>query len=102
MLSAINSALSGLAVHTAVVNTAAGNLANLNTSGYKSSRLDLGTLGTVSGTGGEAGQGALEGSNVDPAREMVNLMLGQQGFAASIKVLQTTGEMLGTILDIRA
>ncbi len=47
-------------------------------------------------------QGALEGSNVDPAQEMVNLMIGQQGFAASIKVMQTTAAMLGTVLDIRA
>ncbi|MBI4643720.1 MAG: flagellar hook basal-body protein [Deltaproteobacteria bacterium] len=246
LISAINSGLSGLAVHSAMVTTAAGNLANLNTTGYKSSRLALGTLrsmtrggyevgqgaqvlGTsrdfssgsllstgsefnlaiqgdgffrvsrggedvytrdgafhldndryvvdaqgnrlqpdlqlpadaasvqvdrnghltaldaggntvatadiplyrfadpngleslgqndfqateasgpplqsVAGTGGAGGltQAALEGSNVDPAREMVDLMLGQRGFQASIKVLQTAGEMLGTVLDIRA
>lgn len=47
-------------------------------------------------------QGALEGSNVDPAQEMVNLMLGQRGFQASIKVLQTADEMLGSVLDIHA
>ncbi len=246
MISAINSGLSGLTVHTAMVSTAAGNLANLNTTGYKSSRVDLGTRGAASQAGGEvvqgaqvlstsrnfsagalistgneldlaiqgngffkvrqggqdvytrdgsfhldqdrylvdaqgnrlqpdlqlpqdtasirvdpnghltaldaggntvasadiplaafanpnglqgiginnfvptaasgppldaaagaggAGpliQGALEGSNVDPAPEMVNLMIGQQGFTASIKVLQTSAAMLGSLLDIRA
>jgi len=61
-------------------------------------------LQSVAGAGGAGGitQAALEGSNVDPAREMVNLMLGQRGFQANIKVLQTTGEMLGSVLDIRA
>ncbi|MHB8066915.1 MAG: flagellar hook-basal body protein [Desulfobaccales bacterium] len=246
LISAISSGLSGLTVHTAMVSTAAGNLANLNTTGYKSSRLDLGTFGAASRSGGEVGQGAqvlstsrnfsggalvstgneldlaiqgngffkvqqggrdvytrdgsfhldkdrylvdaqgnrlqpdlqlpqdtaairvdpnghltaldaggkavasadltlstftnpdglqsignndfvptaasgppldaaagaggagaltqgaLEGSNVDPAQEMVNLMIGQQGFNASIKVLQTTAAMLGSVLDIRA
>ncbi|MDD5643069.1 MAG: flagellar hook basal-body protein [Syntrophales bacterium] len=242
MISAINSGLSGLAVHSAMVGVAAGNLANLNTTGYKSSRLALGTLGTAfsggytvgqgaqvlgisrnfssgpllstnsefnlaiqgdgffkvrqgeadvytrdgtfhldkdrflvdaqgnrlqpevqlppeaasmrvdgnghltaldaggnvvasadvplfrfanpngleslgqndfrpteasgppleAGAGGSLVQGALEGSNVDPAQEMVNLLLGQRGFQAGIKVLQTAEEMLGSILDIRA
>ena len=242
LISAINSGLSGLGVHSAMVGVAAGNLANLNTTGYKSSRLALGTLGSASTSGmsvgqgaqvlgvsrdfssgpllstnnefnlaiqgngffkvrqgdadvytrdgsfhldqdryivdaqgnrlqpevqlppeatsirvdtngrltaldsggnpvatadiplyhfanaqgleslgqndfrpteasgppleGSAGgtiiQGALEGSNVDPAREMVDLMLGQRGFQANIKVLQTAEEMLGSVLDIRA
>lgn len=246
MISAINSALSGLAVHRGLVTTAAGNLANLNTTGFKSSRLELGTNGARSQGGNEVGQGAqilstsrsfssgsllgtgnaldlaiqgdgffkvrqggqdvftrdgafhldkdrylvdaqgnrlqpdvqlprdaasvqvdgngrltaldaggntvfsadipltrfanpdglqsigqndfvstgasgppldatpgtggagvltqgaLEGSNVDPATEMVNLMVGQQGFKASIRVLQTAAEMLGSVLDIRA
>jgi len=246
LISAINSGLSGLAVHSAMVTTAAGNLANLNTTGFKGSRLELGTLGASSqgrsevgqgaqvlatsrdfssgslvstgnelnlaiqgdgffkvrqggqdvytrdgsfhldkdrylvdaqgnrlqpdlqlpqdaasvqvdrnghltaldgggitvasadiplsrfanpdgllslgendfvptaasgppleatpGTGGAGGltQGALEVSNVDPAREMIDLMLGQRGFQANIKVLQTADEMLGSVLDIRA
>jgi flagellar hook protein FlgE len=126
LLNAINSALSGLAVHSALVANAAGNLANLNTTGYKSSRLSLGTLGAASQGRGEVGQGAQvlgasrdlssgpllstggesdlaiqEGSNVDPAREMTDLILGQRGFQAGIKVLQTADEMLGSVLDIR-
>ena len=55
-----------------------------------------------SGGAGTLTQGVLEAANVDPAREMVNLMLGQRGFQASIKVLQTTDEMLGSVLDLRA
>jgi flagellar basal-body rod protein FlgG len=47
-------------------------------------------------------QGALESSNVDPATEMVSLILGQRGFQASIKALKTAAEMLGSVLDLRA
>ncbi|MEW6387073.1 MAG: flagellar hook-basal body complex protein [Thermodesulfobacteriota bacterium] len=47
-------------------------------------------------------QGALEGAQVDPAREMVNLMLGQRGFEASLKVIQTTDTLLGELVDVRA
>jgi flagellar basal-body rod protein FlgG len=61
-------------------------------------------LQSAAGTGGAGGisQAALEGSNVDPGLEMINLMLGQRGFQANIKVLQTAGEMLGSVLDIKA
>jgi flagellar basal-body rod protein FlgG len=55
-----------------------------------------------SGGAGAITQGALEGSNVDPATEMVSLILGQRGFQASIKALKTTDEMLGSVLDLRA
>jgi len=75
LINAISSSLSGLVANSAKVATAAGNLARLNI---------------------EAG------SMVDPAREMINLTLGQRGFQAGLKVLQTAGEMLGTLLDIRA
>ena len=92
MISAINSGLSGLAVSSAMVATGAGNLANLNSTGFKSSRVALGPLT----------QGALEAANVDPAREMINLILGQRGFQAAIKVVQTADEMLGSVLDIRS
>ena len=74
LISAINSGLSGLAANTAIVSGAAGNLALLNTTA---------------------------GADVDPAREMVSLILGQRGFQANIAVIKTAGEMLGSLLDIR-
>jgi len=88
LISAISSGLSGLMVHSAMVSSAAGNLANLNS--------------TNDFVATAASGPALEGSNVDPAQEMVYLLLGEQGFKAAIKVLQTTGEMLGSVLDLRA
>jgi len=74
LISAINNGLSGLAANTAIVLGAAGNLARLNTA---------------------------TGAGVDPAREMVNLILGQRGFQANVEVIKTAEEMLGSLLDIR-
>lgn len=81
-----------------------GGLESLGENDYRPTTASGPPLQSEAGTGGAGSitQGALEASNVDPATEMVNLMLGQRGFQASIKVLQTAGEMLGSVLDLRA
>lgn len=45
--------------------------------------------------------GALEGSNVDIATEMVEQIIDQRSFEANLKPIQTADEMLGTLLDIK-
>jgi len=108
VISGINSALSGLDVFSGMVNAAAGNLANLNTTGYQSARLEIGALGASGQRGNEVGQGAMimatarEGANVDPAREMISLIIGQRGYQANIKSLRTASDLLGSVLDTRA
>lgn len=47
-------------------------------------------------------QGVLEGPDVDPTREMVSLMVGQRGFEANLKAIQTADAMLGEIINLRA
>jgi len=56
------------------------------------------------GTGGAGTilQGYLEGSNVDPAREMISLIQGQRGFEANLKTIQTADTMLGALVNVRA
>ncbi|MDE1172019.1 MAG: flagellar hook basal-body protein [Verrucomicrobium sp.] len=48
------------------------------------------------GTGGMGTvvSGALEISNVDPATEMVSMIVGQRGFEANVKTIQVSDEML--------
>lgn len=55
------------------------------------------------GTGGrgEILGGYLEMSNVDIAKENVNLMLSSAGFKASTKAIKTQEEMIGSILDLK-
>ncbi len=42
----------------------------------------------------------LEGSNVDPAKEITDTIPLQNGYEANLKVIKTRDDMLGTILDI--
>jgi flagellar basal-body rod protein FlgG len=46
-------------------------------------------------------QGVLEGSNVKMVDELVNLMLAQRAYEASVKVVQAADEMLGMTNNLR-
>ena len=50
---------------------------------------------------GTLAQGFLESSNVKMVDEMVNLMLAQRAYEASVKVVQAADEMLGLINNLR-
>lgn len=60
----------------------------------------------LSGRAGEDGmgtlaQGFLEGSNVKLVEEMVDLMVAQRAYEASVKVVQASDEMLGMVNGLR-
>lgn len=60
----------------------------------------------IAGRAGEDGmglvqQGFLEGSNVKMVEEMVNLMVAQRAYEASVKVVQASDEMLGMVNNLR-
>jgi flagellar basal-body rod protein FlgG len=60
----------------------------------------------ITGDGGQDGIGSLrqgfqEGSNVTMVDEMVNLILAQRGYEASVKVVQSVDEMLGMVNNLR-
>jgi flagellar basal-body rod protein FlgG len=50
---------------------------------------------------GSVRQGSLEGSNVKMVEEMVNLMVAQRAYEASVKVIQASDEMLGMVNSLR-
>lgn len=50
---------------------------------------------------GELAQGYLEGSNVNMVDEMVNLMVAQRAYEASVKVVQASDEMLAMVNSLR-
>lgn len=50
---------------------------------------------------GQFAQGFLEGSNVKMVDEMVNLMVAQRAYEASVKVVQASDEMLGMVNSLR-
>jgi len=49
----------------------------------------------------EDGLEMVEMSNVDPAKEMVNMMIDKRSIEANLKALKTADEILGTIIDIK-
>lgn len=54
-----------------------------------------------SGNRGTLQQGALEGSNVDVAVEMIGMIFAQRAFEASSKIVQASDEMLGMANGLR-
>lgn len=89
--------------------------------GTNASSIDVASDGTVIANGQVRGQiqlydnngqlmnqsqtdirsGALEASNVDIAKEIINMNLSQRAFSFNLAALKTQDEMLGTILDLR-
>ena len=50
---------------------------------------------------GSLRQGFLEASNVKMVDEMVNLMVAQRAYQASVKVVQASDELLGMVNNLR-
>lgn len=105
-MSAFASSLSGLNAASWLVSVSAGNVANLNSDGYRAKRVEFeanpdGTVRAQAPTESGA-EPALGGSNVDLATEMVNLMVAHTYFAANGAALRTQGDILGMALDLKA
>jgi flagellar basal body rod protein FlgB len=83
----------------------AGNVANLNTDGYKAKSLQQQDLeqGGVRATGVRESQEPQNpgGSNVDLATEAIKLDTQGLSYQADLKVLQVQQNILGTALDLK-
>jgi flagellar basal-body rod protein FlgC len=102
-------ALSGMQAAQTQLAVGANNIANSNTPGFKSSRVDLVELSgggvAVSGTTQDTTPGAIgpdgqPGSNVDLAGELVNLSRDKPLYNANALVIKTQDRMMGALLDI--
>jgi flagellar hook protein FlgE len=116
MLSGINAALSALQAYGKKMQVNANNVANMNTDGFKKSRVVLNETPPqgVRGQPEQVEDGApvvyeqigqqlvaVEKSNVDLGEEIPDMMVNQMNYKANLKTLQTQDEMLGTLLDIK-
>ena len=117
MISSINSSLSALAAFAKKQESVADNTANVNTDGFKKTRVTLqsGVAGTIEPqvsrveTSGPlayeqtaAGYDLVEQSNVDIGEEIPQAMLNRRYYQANIKMIQFSDEMLGSLLDIKS
>ncbi len=115
MIPTVNSTISALRAYTTKLGVNADNIANVNTTEFKKSRVTLreGTNGDVKAfihrvdTPGYRYQEfdgdqqvEKESSNVNLEEEIPNMMVTQRTYEANLKVLQTRNEMLGSLLDI--
>jgi len=98
-------ALSGLQAASTGVSVTANNLANINSKDYKAKRLNLeeqqeGGVREASLT--ESQEPTVpNGSNVDPAVEITNLMTQSHAYQANLKVMKTQNELLGLAMDLK-
>lgn len=111
MFSVLDIAASGLSAASARIAVTAGNLANLNSTGYQARRA---LLSPVEPAGVRADSVSLsaaplspdaEGepmSNVDLVGETVNLIRDKHLYQSNAKLLKLGDEMLGTLLDVVA
>ena len=117
MINGLGITLSALEAHRKKMDVTANNVANINTDGFKKSRVlfkeEEGSRGVqvdirkvetpgsaVLYDDGER-QTYVETSNVDYAEEAVNMIMARRGFEANLKALQAQDEMLGSLLNIK-
>ncbi len=116
MLMGIDSGLSALMAIQTRVQSTANNTANVNTEGFKKTRVTfsegagqtvsanvqtVNTPGPLVSEPTQNGEALVEQSNVDLAEELPTMMIDRRAFEANIKMVQTQDEMLGSLLDIK-
>jgi flagellar hook protein FlgE len=117
MISAFQSALSGLHAFGAKVQSNSNNIANASTNGFKQTRVILestqahGVKAQVEKINnpspkvfqeGAEGPYPVELSNVDLGRELPEMYLNSQMYKANLKTLQTVDKMLGHLLETKS
>jgi flagellar basal-body rod protein FlgC len=109
--SALGIGLSALQSYQQAVNITANNVANAQTDGFVPQQVQF--LQSVPAGYGVSVAGTSSGattpdasptvpSGTDLTSEMVNLLTYRNGFKAAAKVIQTTDQMLGSLLDVKS
>lgn len=116
MIFGINSALAGLYCFQKKAESSANNTANINTDGYKKTRVTLEdtkpqgvkpnverieTPGPLVYEQTSEGETLVEKSNVYLTYELPNIILSRRFYQANIKSIQIQDEMLESLLDIK-
>ena len=116
MIAGVYSSLSAFQAFGRKLEVTANNIANLDTDGFKKSRVEM--IEAAPGQGVQAvvqpvptpgvqiledrpqGPQLVEQSNVDLGEELVNLMVAQRGFELNAAALRAQDEALGTLLNL--
>ena len=116
MISAMNSSLSALQAFSKKTESIADNVANVNSDGFKKTRVTLREDGQNNVTPLVSrienpgplvyeqtadGEILVEKSNVDISEELPEMILTRRFYQANIKMVQIQDDMLGSLLDIK-
>jgi flagellar basal body rod protein FlgG len=108
MIGAISASTTGLDANQVLLDVTSNNLANLNTPGFKASQVSFREVLTaagapagvaVAGVSQSAAPEVAGGSNVNPALEMVNLLLAKHAHAANTRAIIAANRMLTDTLS---
>ena len=111
MISGINASQAALSTFSKTLSSTAGNIANVNTDGYKGTVATINddnaglpqvSLKTPDAPGALLQEGGVvrETSNVDLAQEMPQMMISQAGYEANIKALEAQNNVLKSTIDM--
>ena len=110
-ISGINASQAGLSAFSKTLSNTAGNIANVNTNGYKatvatinddSAGLPQVSLRTSDAPGALLQEGGVmtETSNVDLSQEIPQMMVSQAGYEANIKALEAQNNILQSTINM--
>lgn len=118
MINGISSGLSALQAIQKKVDSTANNVANMDTDGFKKTKVTLNEGGAQQGVEASVrtvatpgplvyeqtglGKTLVEKSNVELSEELPSLMQSKRSLQANIKTMQTIDEMRGYLLDIKS
>lgn len=117
MISAYQSALTGLKAFGTRIQSNSNNIANANTEGFKKTRITNASVApqgvktqvekiTTPGTSvyeeTTNGMELVELSNVDLATELVDMNLNSTMYKANLKTIETVNDMTGTLLKLKS
>ena len=117
MITGVYTALSGLQAYSTRVANNANNIANVNTEGFKKDRVILsaqppqGVRATVEEVNApspavtemtDQGSEMVKQSNVDLGEEIPDLVVNQHSYSANLKTIETTDQMMQSLLDLKA
>lgn len=116
MISAYQSALSGLNAFATRLHSNSNNVANVNTDGFKKTRVvnasvdpqgvkttveKVDTPGALTSRESSTGQDVVELSNVDLAEELPAMTSNSHFYKANLQTIKTVDEMMGSLLDAK-
>lgn len=103
--SIFNAATSGLQAASLRAESAAGNIANVNTPGYEATAVNQRTLTSGNGlNGGNAVDAQLQGSGAAPdlGQEVIRLLEAENSYRVNAEVIRTASDISKETLNIKA